>query len=122
MSPRGEDTSPTAPTIPADVFFRSDLRVGTVLRVEPFPEARVPAWKMWIDFGPEIGERASSAQLTDLYAAHDLLGRQVVALLNVPARRIGPFLSECLVTGFETDAGVVVTTVERAVPNGARLF
>lgn len=109
------------PLTDVDTFFRSDLRAGTVVRVERFPEARVPAWKLWIDFGPVVGERASSARLVDLYDADDLLGRQVVALVNVPPRRIGPFVSECLVTGFETPDGVVLASVERPVPNGARL-
>ncbi len=105
-----------------DTFFRADLRAGTVVGVEPFPEARGPAWKLWIDFGPEIGRRASSARLTELYDAEDLLGRQVIALLNVPPRRIGPFVSECLVTGFDTAGGVVLASVERPVPDGARLY
>ena len=114
--------APVAPDIDVDTFFRADLRVGTVRRVEPFPEARTPAWKLWIDFGPDLGERASSARLVDLYAARDLVGRQVVALVNVPPRRIGPFRSECLVTGFDRGDGVVVTTVERPVPDGSRLY
>lgn len=105
-----------------DTFFRSDLRVGTVTRVEPFPEARKPAWRLWIDFGPDIGERKSSARLTEIYTAEDLEGRQVVALVNVPPRQVGPMQSECLVTGFATDEGVVLTAVERPVPNGTRLL
>lgn len=109
------------PPIDVDDFFRADLRVGTITRAEPFPEARTPAWKLWVDFGAELGERSSSARLTDLYEAADLIGRQVVALVNVPPRRIGPFRSECLVTGFETPRGVVLTAVERPVPNGTRL-
>ena len=117
---------PSTPPLeaPTDVetFFRADLRVGTIVRVEPFPEARTPAWKLWIDFGPELGERASSARLTELYAAEDLEGRQVIALVNVPPRRVGPFLSECLVTGVDGGDGVVLATVERPVPNGARLY
>lgn len=115
------ETPPIAPEIDVEDFFRADLRVGTIVRAEPFPEARKPAWRLVVDFGPELGERASSAQLTDLYRPADLVGRQVVALVNVPPRRIGPFRSECLVTGFETGEGVVVTTVERPVPNGSRL-
>lgn len=113
-----------APAPPSDVetFFRSDLRVGTITRVEAFPGARVPAWKLWVDLGPQLGVRASSARITDLYGAADLVGRQVVALVNVPPRRIGPFLSECLVTGFDTPEGVVLTSVERPVPNGTRLY
>lgn len=115
------DAPALAPTIDVDAFFRADLRVGTVIRVEPFPEARTPAWKLWIDFGPALGERRSSARLTERYEAEDLLGRQVVALLNVPPRQIGPFRSECLVTGFDDGHGVVLTAVERPVPDGSRL-
>jgi tRNA-binding protein len=116
-----DDLPPLADPVDPSTFFAADLRAGTVLRVDPFPEARKPAWKLTIDFGP-LGVRASSARLTDLYAAEDLLGRQIVALVNVPPRRIGPFTSECLVTGFDGPGGVVVTTVERPVPNGARLY
>jgi len=115
-------SSPPAPPTDVDAFFRADLRVGTIVRVEPFPEARTPAWKLWVDFGPTIGQRTSSARLTELYAPDDLRGRQVVALVNVPPRRIGPFVSECLVTGFDTPEGVVLTTVERPVPDGTRLY
>lgn len=120
---RSEPSVTAALAAPTDAedFFRSDLRVGTVVRVEPFPEARKPAWKLWVDFGPHLGERTSSARLTELYTADDLIGRQVVALVNVPPRRVGPFVSECLVTGFETAEGVVLTAVERPVPNGTRL-
>lgn len=109
-------------TIDVERFFDADLRVGTITRAEPFPEARRPAWKLWIDFGAAIGIRRSSARLTELYGIDDLVGRQVVALVNVPPRRIGPFVSECLVTGVDTPDGVVITTVERPVPNGARLY
>ena len=110
------------PPIALSTFFEADLRAGTVTRVEPFPQARSPAWKLWIDLGPDLGVRRSSARLTDLYDARELLGRQVVCLVNVAPRRIGPFESECLVTGFDSGEGVVVTTVERPVPNGARLY
>jgi tRNA-binding protein len=117
-----EPPGPPAPPTDVDTFFRADLRVGTITRVEPFPEARHPAWKLWVDFGPTIGVRTSSARLTELYGADDLLGRQVVGLVNVPPRRVGPFLSQCLVTGFDTPDGVVLTTVERPVPDGTRLY
>lgn len=112
---------PLAPTTDIDTFFAADLRVGTIREVAAFPEARKPAWKLWIDFGPEIGTRASSARITDLYGADDLVGLQVVALVNVPPRRVGPFASECLVTGFEGPDGVVLATVERPVADGTRL-
>ena len=103
-------------------FEQVELRVGTVTAVEEFPEARRPAWKLWIDFGEEIGERKSSAQITDLYDADSLLGRQVVAVVNFPRKQIGPFMSECLVTGFyQPDGAVVLAVPERPVQNGAKL-
>lgn len=101
-------------------FERVHLVAGTVLRVEPFPEARKPAWKLWVDFGPH-GVRKTSAQIRALYAPEDLLGRQIVGVINFPPKRIGPFVSEFLLTGFPTDEGVVITTPERPVPNGTRL-
>ena len=101
-------------------FAKLLICAGTVLRVEAFPEARKPAWKLWVDFG-EHGLRQTSAQIVDLYAPEDLVGRQIVGVLNFPPKRIGPFVSEFLLTGFHTGAGVVITTVERPVPNGARL-
>lgn len=101
-------------------FMRLLICAGTVLRVEAFPEARKPAWKLWVDFG-EHGIRQTSAQIVDLYEADALVGRQIVGVLNFAPKRIGPFLSEFLLTGFHTPDGVVVTTVERPVPNGARL-
>lgn len=94
--------------------------VGTVVRVEPFPEARKPAWKVWVDFGP-YGEKKTSAQIAALYTAADLLGRQVVGVINFPEKQIGPFRSQFLLTGFPTEAGVVLAAVERTVPNGTRL-
>jgi tRNA-binding protein len=105
-----------------DEFEQVELRVGTVTAVEEFPEARRPAWKLWIDFGEEIGKRKSSAQITDLYDADSLLGRQVVAVVNFPRKQIGPFMSECLVTGFyQPDGAVVLAVPERPVQNGAKL-
>jgi tRNA-binding protein len=93
---------------------------GTVTRVEPFPEARKPAYKVWVDFGP-YGEKKTSAQIAALYAPEQLVGRQIVGVINFPEKQIGPFRSQFLLTGFNTDAGVVVTTIERPVPNGTRL-
>ena len=96
------------------------LVAGTVTRVEFFPEARKPAYKVWVDFGP-YGERKTSAQIADLYQPADLVGRQIVGVINFPEKQIGPFRSQFLLTGFATDQGVVVTAIERAVPNGTRL-
>jgi tRNA-binding protein len=106
-----------------DDFAKIDIRVGTVSRVEPYPEARQPAFKLWIDFGPEVGERKSSAQITDHYAIEGLLGRQVAAVVNFPPKQIGAFMSECLVLGFPDDAGrVVLVGPDQGVPDGGRLF
>jgi tRNA-binding protein len=103
-------------------FERVELRAGTVVNAEQFREARVPAYKLVIDFGPALGQRKSSAQITDLYEPGDLIGRQVVAVVNFPPKQIGPFMSECLVTGFHRDDGkVVLATVDSLVPNGAKL-
>ena len=109
-------------TIEWDDFSRVELRVGTVIDVQEFPEARKPAWKLWVDFGEPIGVRKSSAQITDLYSAEDLLGTQVVAVVNFPEKQIGPFKSQCLVTGFHREDGaVVLARPDSEVPNGARL-
>ncbi|HEY9133173.1 MAG TPA: tRNA-binding protein [Dyella sp.] len=101
-------------------FEKVLIVAGTVVRVEPFPEARKPALKVWVDFGP-YGEKKTSAQIAGIYKPEDLLGRQIVGVINFPEKQIGPFRSQFLLTGFHTDEGIVVTTVERGVPNGARL-
>ena len=105
-----------------DTFLQVDIRVGTVLRAEPFPEARKPSIKMWIDFGPEIGERKTSAQVAKHYSPETLVGKQVMAVVNFPARQIGPFMSEVLVLGV-TDANgdVVLLSPDLSVPNGGRM-
>ena len=103
-------------------FMNVDIRVGTVLRAEAFPEARKPAIKMWIDFGDEIGERKTSAQVTAHYAPDTLVGKQVMAVVNFPPRQIGPFISEVLVLGAMDDAGqVVLIGPDHKVPNGGRM-
>jgi tRNA-binding protein len=109
-------------TIAFDDFHRVDIRVGRVTRAEPFPEARKPALKLWVDFGPELGERRSSAQITEHYTPEALVGRLVLAVVNFPPRQIGPFRSEVLTLGLADAAGAVVLVgPDREVPVGARL-
>lgn len=111
------------PQITFDDFLKVDIRVGTIVAVEPFPEARKPAFKLHIDFGAELGMKKSSAQLTKYYTLETLAGRQVAAVVNFPPRQIGPFMSEVLTLGFPDDTGdVILVAVERSVPNGGRLF
>jgi len=106
-----------------DDFLKVDIRVGTVVRAEPYPEARAPAFKLWVDFGPEIGERKTSAQITRHYELDDLVGRQVAAVVNFPPKQIGKFMSEILVLGLPDENGeVVLLQPERAVPDGGRMF
>ncbi|MGB1840365.1 MAG: tRNA-binding protein [Longimicrobiales bacterium] len=106
-----------------DDFEKVELRVGTIRTVSAFPEARKAAYKLEVDFGAEIGVRRSSAQITDLYEADELVGRQVLAVVNFPPKQIGPFISECLVTGVpDEDGRVVLVTPDRPAPNGTRLF
>lgn len=109
-------------TISWNDFEKVELRVGTVTAVDEFPEARKPAWKLTIDFGEEIGTRRSSAQIVDHYDAESLLGKQIIAVVNFPEKQIGPFMSQCLVTGFAKDDGsIVLASVDQSVANGQKL-
>lgn len=110
-------------SITFDDFLKVDIRVGRITRAEPFPEARKPALKLWLDFGPEIGEKRSSAQITEHYNPEELIGRQVLAVVNFPPRQIGKVLSEVLVLGVPDAAGeVVLIGPGQQVPLGGRLF
>jgi len=105
-----------------DDFLKVDIRVGQVLRAEPYPEARKPAIKMWIDFGPEIGEKRTSAQVTAHYTPETLVGRQVMAVVNFPPRQIGKFMSEVLVLGVsDAVGGIVLLSPDQPVPIGGRM-
>lgn len=116
-------SGPPADAITFDDFAKVDVRIGTVLKAEAFPEARKPAYKLTIDFGPAIGIKKSSAQITRLYALGELVGRRVAAVVNFPPRQIGKFMSEVLCLGFPDRHGeVVLVTVDRDAPNGGRLF
>ena len=106
-----------------DDFARVDIRVGRIIRAEPFPQARRPAIKLWLDFGPEIGERKSSAQITRHYQPGELIGKQVLAVVNFPPRQIGPFMSEVLVLGLPDDEDqVVLIGPDKPVPIGGRMY
>ena len=112
-----------ASEITFDDFLRIDIRIGTIVAAEPFPEARKPAFKLKIDFGAAIGVKKSSAQIVDRYALDDLIGRQVAAVVNFPPRQIGKFLSEVLTLGFaDADGAVILFAPDTPVPNGSRLF
>ena len=118
-----DPAAPSAETISFDDFLKVDIRIGTIVEAEPFPEARKPAFKLKIDFGPAIGVRKSSAQIVARYGLEDLPGRQVAAVVNFPPRQIGKFMSEVLTLGFADEEGeVILFAADRPVPNGSRLF
>ncbi len=103
-------------------FEQVDLRTGTIVRVEDFPEARKPAYKVWVDFGEELGIKKTSAQITALYRKEDLIGKQIIGVVNFPPKQIGKFISEFLLTGFaDTNGDIVIATTQNTVPNGSRL-
>ena len=109
-------------TIELDDFLKVDIRTGLIVSVDDFPEARKPAWKLTIDFGDEIGIKKSSAQITDHYGKEDLIGRQIMAVVNFPPRQIGPFMSEVLTLGVSDEAGkVVLLAPDRDVPKGSKM-
>ncbi|KFE35901.1 tRNA-binding protein [Thioclava atlantica] len=110
-------------TISFDDFLKVDIRVGRIVKAEPFPEARKPAIKLWVDYGDEIGVKKSSAQITTHYSPDDLVGRQVLGVVNFPPRQIGPFMSEALVLGIpDADGEVVLLRPDQDVPIGGRMF
>ena len=118
-----QNDAPAADPITFDDFLKVDIRIGTIVAAEPFPEARKPAFKLKIDFGPVIGIRKSSAQIVDRYTLEELPGRQVAAVVNFPPRQIGKFMSEVLTLGFADEAGAVILFApDHPVPNGSRLF
>ncbi|UYV15196.1 tRNA-binding protein [Porphyrobacter sp. ULC335] len=118
-----DPAAPAAAPIAFDDFLKVDIRIGRIIRVDPFPEARKPAFKLTIDFGPGVGVKRSSAQVVDLYAAEELEGRRVAAVVNFPPRQIGKFMSEVLTLGFpDAEGRVVLFSPDSDVPLGARLF
>jgi tRNA-binding protein len=118
-----DSAAPAAETIGFDDFLKVDIRIGTIIAAEPFPEARKPAFKLTIDFGEPIGTKRSSAQITEHYTLEDLVGRQVAAVVNFPPRQIGPMRSEVLTLGFpDAEGKVVLIGPSEPVPNGGRLF
>lgn len=123
MHAHHDPTTPPAPEIGFDEFLAVDVRVGTIVAAEPFPEARKPAFKLTIDFGATIGVKRSSAQITEHYDCAGLIGRQVAAVVNFPPRQIGKFMSQVLTLGFpDADGNVVLIHPSEPVPNGGRLF
>lgn len=123
MHVQHDKTAPAAPAISFDDFLKVDIRVGTIVSAELYPEARKPSLKLVIDFGPAIGCKKSSAQIAKLYEPGDLVGRQVAAVVNFPPRQIGKFISEVLTLGFpDAEGEVVLFAPDRPVPNGGRLF
>ena len=106
-----------------DDFAKVDIRVGRIVKAEPYPEARKPAYKLWVDFGEDIGERKSSAQITELYDIEDLVGRQVLGVVNFPPRQIGKFMSEVLILGVPSERGeVMLIAPDKKVPTGGRMY
>ncbi|CAI3949168.1 tRNA-binding EMAP/Myf domain (EMAP) (PDB:1MKH) [Commensalibacter communis] len=101
-------------------FEKVVMVAGTIIKVEEFPEARKPAYKVWVDFGA-YGERKTSAQIVSLYTKEELIGKQIIGVINFPEKQIGPFRSQFLLAGFETDQGIAISTIERQVPNGTRI-
>jgi tRNA-binding protein len=118
-----DSAAAAVPTIDFDTFLRVDIRVGTIVDAQPFPQARKPAWRLWIDFGPVIGVRKSSAQIAENHPLETLLGQQVAAVVNFPPRQIGPAVSEVLTLGFpDADGKVMLVQPSQPVPNGGRMF
>jgi len=104
-------------------FTKVELRAGTIIKVEDFPEARKPAYKIFVDFGPQLGVKKSSAQVTKLYTKEELVGKQIIGVTNFPPKQVGPLMSEFLVTGFVLEDGeVVLSTTDKIIPNGTRLY
>jgi tRNA-binding protein len=115
--------APAGPIISFDDFLKVDIRIGTIIKAAPFPEARKPAYQLEIDFGAGVGVRKSSAQITQLYSVDELVGRQIAAVVNFPPRQIGKFMSEVLTLGFADEQGdVTLFSPDKTLPNGSRLF